>query len=71
MIVRAQGSSKLPDWGKIQFREFPRKNWEELLPNAPPKARDLVDRLLKYEGSERVTAAEVTPISAQNHVLSN
>ncbi|KAF8456648.1 kinase-like domain-containing protein [Terfezia claveryi] len=52
------GSSKLPDFGKIQFRDFPRKSWVELLPNAPEAARDLVDKLLRYEGPERITAAE-------------
>jgi len=59
-LSREQGSSKLPDFGKIQFKDFPRKNWEELLPNAPAAARALVDKLLRYEGSERITAAEVS-----------
>ncbi|KAF8421472.1 kinase-like domain-containing protein [Tirmania nivea] len=52
------GSSRLPDFGKIQFKDFPKKSWEELLPNAPEAARDIVDKLLRYEGSERITAAE-------------
>ena len=56
---RTQGSAKLPDWGKIGFVEYAGKSWEELLPDVPGSARDLVDRLLQYEASDRITAVEV------------
>ena len=49
-----------PDWGKMQFVEFPAKSWEEILPNANAVARDLVRKLVRYQSSERLTAAEVS-----------
>ncbi|KAF8476202.1 kinase-like domain-containing protein [Kalaharituber pfeilii] len=58
------GSSKLPDWGKIEFRDFGRKTWEGIMPSAPEEARDLVSKLLKFEASERIAAEK-----AYNHPL--
>ncbi|WEW54938.1 mitogen-activated protein kinase [Emydomyces testavorans] len=50
----------LPDWGKIEFREYPAQTWEEILSGATSLGRDLVKKLVKYEGSERLTAARLT-----------
>ncbi|KAL9599214.1 MAG: hypothetical protein Q9219_003995 [cf. Caloplaca sp. 3 TL-2023] len=47
-----------PDWGKMAFVEYPAKPWEAILPHAPADARDLVARLVTYQSSERMTAAE-------------
>ncbi|EEH08614.1 serine/threonine-protein kinase pctaire-3 [Histoplasma capsulatum G186AR] len=48
----------LPDWGKIQFKEYPPKPWTEILSGASSNGRDLVSKLVQYESSERLSAAE-------------
>ena len=48
------------DWGKMQFVEFPGRTWEEILPGADEVARDFVGKLVRYQSSERLTAAEVS-----------
>ena len=50
----------LPDWGKMTFVKFPGKFWEELLPNASADGRDLVSQLVRYQSTERLSAAEVS-----------
>jgi hypothetical protein len=52
----------LPDWGKVQFFEYPAKSWSELLPAASDDARDLVSRLVRYQSSARLGASEVVAI---------
>ena len=52
----AQGFS---DWGKMQFVEFPGKAWQQILPGVDDVARDLVKKLVRYQSTERLTAAEV------------
>lgn len=54
-----QEAAQFPDWGKMQFYEYPRRRWDELLPEADEVERDLVDRLVRYESGERMAAAEV------------
>ena len=49
----------MPDWGKMQFREYPARTWEELLPSAEGETRELVSALVRYSGSQRLTAEEV------------
>ncbi|GIC91750.1 putative cell division protein kinase (Ctk1) [Aspergillus udagawae] len=51
-------TEKLPDWGKIEFYRFPAQPWDEILRGASSKGRDLVSRLVRYESSERLSAAE-------------
>ncbi|EKV06273.1 Cell division protein kinase, putative [Penicillium digitatum] len=48
----------LPDWGKVEFHSFPSQSWENILPGASSNGRELVSRLLCYESSERLSAAE-------------
>ncbi|OAX84365.1 CMGC/CDK protein kinase [Emergomyces africanus] len=48
----------LPDWGKIQFLEHPAKPWTEILNGASSNGRDLVSKLVRFESSERLSAAE-------------
>lgn len=43
----------------MNFYDFPAKPLAELLPSAPPEAIDLVEKLLHYQSSERLAAAEV------------
>ncbi|KAL1969486.1 hypothetical protein VTN77DRAFT_8924 [Rasamsonia byssochlamydoides] len=51
-------TAKLPDWGKVQFQEYPAKPWEEILKGASTKARDLTSKLVRYASKERLSAAE-------------
>ncbi|KAI9852914.1 MAG: hypothetical protein M1838_003708 [Thelocarpon superellum] len=53
-------AARFPDWGKMQFHPFPPRPWSVLLPDATDDARDLVRRLVRYESSSRMTAAEVS-----------
>lgn len=53
-------AERMPDWGKMAFTEYPGRTWDEILPGAEPKAIDLVKRLVKYEGSERLDAQTVS-----------
>jgi cyclin-dependent kinase len=50
----------MPDWGKIEFVKFPRQSWEELLPGVEDDVRDLVSGLVKWSGSQRLTAEDVS-----------
>ena len=54
-----QEAANLPDWGKVQFREYPRQSWSELLPRLSDVERDLVGSLVIYESSARATASKV------------
>jgi cyclin-dependent kinase len=50
----------LPDWGKMQFRQYPAKPWREILKDVPEPGRDLAGQLVRFESSERLTAAKVS-----------
>lgn len=50
----------LPDWGKVQFYDFPAQSWDGILPGVSSKGRDLARQLLCYESSQRLTAEEVS-----------
>lgn len=43
----------------MAFRDFPSKDWTELLPEVPSEARDLASRLVRYQSTERLSASEV------------
>lgn len=49
----------MPDWGKIEFYKYPAKSWDEILRGASSSGRDLVSKLVRYESSQRYSAAEV------------
>lgn len=55
-----QEVARFPDWGKMQFHEYPPRPWPELLAEAPESARGLVSQLIRYESGERVSASEVS-----------
>lgn len=57
--VLRQESRRLPDWGKIEFYEYPGQSWDDILKGASSNGRDLVSHLVKYESSERYSATEV------------
>lgn len=49
----------MPDWGKIEFHKYPGNSWDEILKGASSNGRDLVSHLVRYESSQRYSAAEV------------
>jgi hypothetical protein len=57
--LREQESKNLPDWGKMEFYDYPPKPWSEVLSGASSQGRDLVAQLVRYESHERISAAEV------------
>lgn len=50
----------LPDWGKVEFHPFAAQSWDDILPGASSKGRDLVRQLVCYESSQRLSADEVS-----------
>ncbi|KAJ5291230.1 hypothetical protein N7478_000481 [Penicillium angulare] len=52
------GVHVLPDWGKMEFYPFAAQSWEDILPGASSKGRDLVQQLICYESSQRVSAEQ-------------
>ncbi|SMR56396.1 unnamed protein product [Zymoseptoria tritici ST99CH_1A5] len=48
----------MPDWGKMNFTTYPAKAWSELLPDADQDGRDLVESLVKFESSWRLSAED-------------
>ena len=53
-------TNHLPDWGKMAFVQFPGKPWEDILPGVETEARDLVEKLVRYQSTERMNAEEVS-----------
>lgn len=51
-------TTRLPDWGKIEFKKYPARPWEDILKGASSNGRDLVSKLVVYESSARISAAE-------------
>ena len=48
------------DWGKMNFKEYLAKSWADILPHASEMGRDLVASLVKYQSTDRMSAAEVS-----------
>ncbi|KAL8744376.1 MAG: hypothetical protein Q9190_003372 [Brigantiaea leucoxantha] len=48
-----------PDWGKMSFHKFPKREWKDVLPCASESARDLVSQLVGYQSTSRLAAADV------------
>ncbi|KAK2858413.1 hypothetical protein FQN49_004759 [Arthroderma sp. PD_2] len=51
-------AKRLPDWGKIEFKQYPSKPWGDILGQAPPNGQDLVQQLVRYESKDRITPCE-------------
>ncbi|EFQ97845.1 CMGC/CDK protein kinase [Nannizzia gypsea CBS 118893] len=49
----------LPDWGKIEFKQYSARPWEEILKAVPQTGRDLVRQLVRYESKDRIAPCEV------------
>ena len=43
----------------MEFYKFPPKPWQEILPDTSENARDLVNKLIRYQSSDRMSAAAV------------
>lgn len=54
--------SVFPDWGKMDFNVYPSQPWTKLLPDASEAARELVSKLVCYESSSRLSAAEASSL---------
>ena len=54
-----QEAAKFPDWGKMQFYEYPEEHWGKLLPRVSEEGQDLVAELVRYESGARMTALKV------------
>lgn len=54
-----QEASGFPDFGKVQFHDFPRKDWRTRLPNASSEEISFLERIFQYESGRRISAAEV------------
>lgn len=52
-------AANLPDWGKVQFHEYPPQTWSSLLPGTSEVEQDLVDKLVQYESGSRLVASKV------------
>ncbi|OAL51887.1 kinase-like protein [Pyrenochaeta sp. DS3sAY3a] len=50
----------LPDWGKVQFYEYPTQPWSALLPKLSEVEQDLISQLVRYESSARGLASKVS-----------
>ena len=61
-FVIVKETANLPDWGKMTFVQFPGKTWEEILPGVEVEGRDLVERLVRYQSTERMRAEEVSQV---------
>lgn len=54
-----QSVKQFPDWGKMRFVHYPAKPWSTILDGATDAAVEFVRSLVQYEGTRRMTAAEV------------
>lgn len=56
-------SKKLPDFGKFQWKDFPARSWEEILPGARDDERDLVAGLVRFESGSRLSAEQALSLA--------
>lgn len=49
----------LPDYNKITFKENPAIPLEEIVPDTPPQAVDLLYKFLVYPSKQRCSAQQV------------
>lgn len=60
LIARLQEAGNFPDFGKLQFLRHEPKLWSALVETQSTEALDLLQKLVIYESTERLTASEVT-----------
>jgi hypothetical protein len=59
-LTPPQEAAKFPDWGKVQFYEYPEEHWGKLLPRVSEEGQDLISELVRYESGARTTALKVS-----------
>ncbi|KAK5045642.1 hypothetical protein LTR84_009011 [Exophiala bonariae] len=47
-----------PDWGKMRFKDFQARLWQDLLPGASDVVVDFIKRTVCYESTHRLTAKQ-------------
>ncbi|KAH6643871.1 Mo25-like-domain-containing protein [Boeremia exigua] len=52
-LTRWPEAEKFPDWGKVQFHEYPEEHWGKLLPRVSEEGQDLVSELVRPPPSPR------------------
>lgn len=60
-------AKEMPDWGKMHFTKYAGKEWEDILPGADEKGRDLVRSLVRFESGRRLSAIEVKCIISRRN----
>jgi hypothetical protein len=60
MTNTPQEAAKFPDWGKMQFYDYPEEHWGKLLPRVSEEGQDFVSELVRYESGARMTALKVS-----------
>lgn len=55
-----QEAASFPDWGKVQFIDFPPQSWQDMLPGTSDVEQDVISKLVRYESAERLEAAQVS-----------
>ena len=53
-----QEAALFPDWGKMNFKTYPGKSCDQILPDTTENARQLVGKLVVYESGNRLDAEE-------------
>ncbi|EMC96099.1 hypothetical protein BAUCODRAFT_148932 [Baudoinia panamericana UAMH 10762] len=51
-------AAAFPDWAKMNFTQYPARQWPAILPETDGTAVDLVSKLVVYESHQRLTAEE-------------
>lgn len=58
-MFNLQEMVELPDYNKITFKENPAIPLEEIVPDTPPQAVDLLYKFLVYPSKQRCSARQV------------
>ena len=58
MLTILQEAATFPDWGKMNFRQYPPKPWLVILEGADLAAVDFVSSLVVYESTHRMEARQ-------------
>lgn len=52
-------ASSFRDWGKMAFREYPKRAWQEVLEGVTDEGIRVVDGLVRYDSGQRLSGEEV------------
>ncbi|TID22456.1 kinase-like protein [Venturia nashicola] len=51
-------SASCPDWGKVEWVDYPTQQWSEIIPEVSEAGKDLVSKLVLYESGARLTSEQ-------------